>query len=56
MLEFPVLPVSVKSKMTIWIKGDSLSFGGWWIYKSALKGPFDVAWASEKRIGTTSGS
>ena len=40
MLEFPVLPVSVKSKMTIWIKGESLSFKRWRIYKSALQRPF----------------
>jgi hypothetical protein len=36
MLEFPVFSISVKSKMTIWIKAASLSFKRRRIYKSAL--------------------
>jgi hypothetical protein len=54
---FLTIAVSVKIRMTIWVKRDSLSLEGWPNYKRAVReAEFGIACVKRWRIGTTGGT
>ena len=57
MLRLLAISVSVKNRMTIWVKPDSLSFKGSWNYKCGLEGlDFANRRVRRWRVDTTAGS